>query len=240
MALAVRCRTLTVGLILIAILFWSCTTKRGDPGPITSPTPPLVSTTPPFKTKEPNTYQAIRSVTFSASSGGDSVVTTTSIARDGELRRSEENSGGKLVVYLDLADRSFVLLPQEKIYAEAAGTPLSSQPSETADGPDEIYLHTAPIQSTYENLGTETINGQNSSKYRVVVKNSSDTTVNETETLIWIDDSLGIPVKSVTRSAAGTRTMELSSISLTADRHLFEIPKDYQKVEPRVLRQRIR
>jgi outer membrane lipoprotein-sorting protein len=168
------------------------------------------------------------------------MVTTTSIARDGDLRRSEEKSGNQEVVYLDLGGHNFTLLPQEKIYAEATAVPSSNQPEATADGPDENYVHTAPIESIYENLGTESINGQRCNKYRVVVKHAGDTTVSETETLIWIDEHLEMPVKSVTRSAAGTRTMELSAVTLSADKQLFEIPKDYKKVDAKALLERIR
>jgi len=58
--------------------------------------------------------------------------------------------------------------------------------------------------------------------------------------LIWIDEALGMPVKSETHSAAGTRRMELSSISLSVDKALFAIPKGYQKVALQVLQQRIK
>ena len=144
------------------------------------------------------------------------------------------------MVYLDLAGRTFTLIPQEKIYAETAAPLSSNQSTGIVDGPDKSYVHTAPIESIYESLGTEAINGQSCNKYRVVVKHGADTTVSETETLIWIDEQLGMPVKSVTRSSGGTQTMELSAITLSVDKKLFEIPKDYRKVEPKVLRERIR
>ena len=168
------------------------------------------------------------------------MVTTTSIARDGDLRRYEENSGNQKVVYMDLAGHSFTLLPQQKIYAEMTAQAVSNQPSDVVDEPDENYVHTAPIESIYETLGAESIDGKECNKYRVVVKNGGDSTVTETETLIWIDERLGMPVKSVSRSTGGTRTMELSGVTLSADRQLFEIPKDYQKVDPKILRERIR
>lgn len=127
------------------------------------------------------------------------------------------------------------MVPQEKIYAEITG-PTSS--ASAPEGLEEVYVHTAPIQSVYENLGTEMINGTNAIKYKVTVNSSNNGSVSQTETLIWIDEGLGMPVKSVTRSAAGTRTMELSQISQAVDRALFEIPKGFQKVEMKVLQQR--
>jgi len=49
-----------------------------------------------------------------------------------------------------------------------------------------------------------------------------------------------MPIKSVTRSASGTRNMELSQVKLSIDKSLLEIPKGFQKVEMQVLQQRIR
>jgi hypothetical protein len=156
--------------------------------------------------------------------------------KDGDRRREEDKSSGQSVVYLDLPTGSFVLLPEEKIYAEMVGpaTPTSTE------GFAEGYVHTAPIQSTYENLGTENLNGTTTTKYKVTVNSANNGNVTQSETLIWIDDGLGMPVKSVTRSASGIRNMELSQVKLSVDKSLLEIPKGFQKVEMQVLQQRIR
>jgi hypothetical protein len=159
------------------------------------------------------------------------------ISREGENRREEDSSRNKRVVYLYLPAGSFVLLPDEKIYAESVGP---TAPTLTPEALEEVYVHTAPIQSTYENLGAETVNGTTTTKYKVTVNSAHTGSVSESETLIWIDDALGMPIKSVTRSQAGTRTMELTQITLKVDKNQFEIPKDYQKVDMEVLQQRIR
>jgi len=179
----------------------------------------------------------VRSIIFTSSNSGQSTANTITIARDGDKRREEDGSGNKTVVYLDLPDGNFVLFPDKKIYAEIIG-PGTSVP--TQEGFEEIYVHTAPIQSTYQNLGTETVNGTATTKYKVTVNSGASGGVSESETLIWIDEALGMPVKSETHSEAGTRTMELSRISLSVDKALFDLPKDYQKVEMQVLQQRIR
>lgn len=164
------------------------------------------------------------------------MASSITISRDGNKRREEDSSGNKRIVYLDLPDGNYVMVPDEKIYAAVIGPAAGS----TQDGFEEAYVHTAPIQSTYQNLGTETVNGTATTKYRVTVNGNSNASVIETETLIWIDDALGMPVKSETRSAAGIRTMELSRISLSVDKALFAIPQDYQKVDMKTLQQRIR
>ena len=197
----------------------------------------IVASTPPFKTKEPESYQAVRSITFAPTNEGQSSAAAITIVKDGDRRREEDKSSGKSVVYLNLPTGSFVLLPDEKLYAEMAGPAV---PSSTAEGFEEGYVHTAPIQSTYENLGAETLNGTTTTKYKVTVNSANHGNVSQSETLIWIDDVLGMPVKSVTRSASGTRNMELSQVTLSVDKSLLEIPKGYQKVEMQVLQQRIR
>ena len=232
-----RCRV-KVFLVLLAIAFVVSCSKQNQVNE-QKPASVLVST-PPFKTQEPNSYQAVRSITFASSDGGDQTVTTVAILRDGEMRREEETSPGKRVVYLELSGERFLLLPDDKIYATVDGPSANTQVDAISEAQSGPYLHTAPIQSTYENLGTETINGNPATKYKVVVNNSSAGAVSQSETLIWVDEALGMPVKSITRSAAGTRTMELSQITLNIDRTLFEIPKDYQKVDMPQLRQRIR
>lgn len=232
-----RRRLLTI-LLVTAIYSLSCS-KGAQPSAQTSSSS-VVTATPPFKTKEPETYQALRSITFTPGASGQSTASTITIARDGDKRREEDNSGNKSVVYLDLPDGTFVLLPDEKIYAERVGPSAFVRSQDGQDSFEEVYVHTAPIQSTYQNLGAETVNGTTTTKYKVTVNSATNSGVTESETLIWIDDGLGMPVKSETHSAAGTRTMELSKISLSVDKALFAIPKDYQKVEMQVLQQRIK
>ena len=223
-------------LLVIATTSLSCS-KGGQPSGQPSSPSSVVTSSPPFKTKEPETYQAVRSISFTPAGTGQPITSSITISRDGDKRREEDSSRNKIIVYLDLPDGNYVVVPDEKIYAAVIGPAAAGS---TEDGFEEGYVHTAPIQSTYENLGTETVNGMATTKYRVTVNGSSNASVIETETLIWIDDALGMPVKSETRSATGLRTMELSKISLSVDKALFAIPQDYQKVDMKTLQQRIR
>ena len=55
----------------------------------------------------------------------------------------------------------------------------------------------------------------------------------QSETLIWIDETLGMPVRSETTDGSEGSVkaiMEFNDISLSIDQHLFEIPHDYRKV----------
>ena len=185
---------------------------------------PIVSTTPPFQTREPDRYQATRTLTV-VTPNGETTITKTLIARDGPLRR-EESEG---VVYLELPEGKFVLLPDRQVYA-AVTAEDRFEPEEDETSPDRL-LHTDPITTTYQALGTEVAGGRNANKYRIVVNNSAAENVTQNETLMWIDESLKMPVKSETKSAGGARTtMELTGITIEPDKQLFQIPANYEKI----------
>ena len=151
----------TIPIVLIILsntLFFACASQRSDPAPPQS-SGPVVSNTPPFQTKEPASYHAIRLMTFAPTTGGESVVTSITISKDGERRREEEISAGRRVVYLDVPDGRFLVLPDEKIYAPIVNG-LSKEPQSSAEPIAEISVHTSPSLSTYENLGTEIVNGK--------------------------------------------------------------------------------
>jgi outer membrane lipoprotein-sorting protein len=204
-----------------------------------------VSSTPPFQTKEPERYQAVRSMTFSKA-GSAPVETETLLAKDGDMRRDEyQTEANHRIVYLDLPAGRFILLPEAKLYAdlssEAVGGLDSSdrQDIESESSADRL-LNADPITASYEKIGAEVVNGRNTSKYRVLVNTLTGGTVSNGETLIWIDEALGMPLKSETVTPNGDRTrMELSGIVLDVDKHLFEIPEGYKKVGARAIRERL-
>lgn len=197
----------------------------------------VVSATPPFQTKEPERYRATRTITI-VTAGGKTVVTKTSIAKDGESRRNESDG----VAYLDLPEGRFVLLPDEKVYADLATAPgVPPSDDEELEISPERLLHTETGSTSYQRAGSEVIAGRNASKYRTVVNSSSSGNVSLSETLIWIDDRLSMPIRSESKSADGTRvTMELSDIALDVGKHLFQVPDDYEKIAFSELRKRLR
>jgi outer membrane lipoprotein-sorting protein len=159
------------------------------------------------------------------------------VARDGESRRNESET-----VYLDVPEGKFVLLPGKKLYAD-----LTDQSRISADQ-DEEGLNASPdallqndVGSTsYQKLGSEVIAGRKANKYRIVVNSSATANVSQSETVMWIDEALQMPVRSETKSADGTRvTMELSEIRLEVDKNLFTIPGDYKKLAFSELRKRL-
>ena len=198
-----------------------------------------ISSTPPFETKEPEHYRATRTIT-TAGANGQTLVTKYSIARDGEQRRDESDSTGQRVVYLTLADGTFVLLPDEKLYAVVKNEDLNTGEQDAESSPDRL-LHTELVTPRFQKLGNETIAGRNLQKYRVVVNSSAGENVSVGETLLWFDETLHMPVRTEMSSPNGTRiTTELADVVLDAEPKLFEIPKDYQKIEFNKLRERLK
>lgn len=197
----------------------------------------VVSHTPPFQTKEPERYRAVRTLTTVTADGEK--VTKDELARDGELRRDESELDGRRVVYLYLPEATFILLPQEKVFAEATNVAHGAPRDDSESSPDRL-LHTEPISTTYQSLGAESVNGRSTQKYRVVVNSSPGANVSGNETVIWIDETLQMPIKSETKSTNGARsTMELSQIVLDVEPSLFRVPEGYEKISFTELRKRL-
>jgi hypothetical protein len=207
------------------------------------------SSTPPFATKEPERYQATRVTT--SSEGVETTMSGTAgsrtfIARDGERRREDyESAAGEKVSYLQLPEGIYVLLPAKKLYAElkpdAGGLGNDRVESVPPDfSPDKLLNETRP-ESRYEKLGAENLEGRATTKYRVTVGGKTGAAKElTTESLVWVDESLGMPVKTETTSTSKsgswtTVTMELRDIKEAIDAGIFELPPDYKKVEAREL-----
>jgi outer membrane lipoprotein-sorting protein len=211
------------------LVFASCTSQNNSPATNSAPTEAIVST-PPFQTKEPEHYRATRTI-ITVTADGKTTVAKSSTAKDGEMRRTETEVASRTLVFLNLPEGTFILLPDEKVYANTSSD--EPVPGSAGDGEltPEKLLHDDIGSTSYQKLGAESIAGRNTNKYRVVVNSSNAASVSQVETLIWIDEALGMPIRSETKSPDGTHvTMELSEIELDIDRNLFEIPNNYKRV----------
>jgi outer membrane lipoprotein-sorting protein len=229
-----------VAVCVVLLVVAACSSQNKS---LTSATPSpdtVVSSTPPFQTKEPDRYRAVRTIT-AVNAEGQTLVTKTSVARDGELRRHESTSGSKTIVYLDVPAGKFVLLKDEKLYADVTDqSQISADPNEEGleSSPDAL-LHADAGATSYQKLGNEVIAGRNTNKYRIVVNSSTAPNVSQSETLMWIDEALQMPIRSETKSDGTHVTMETSEIKLEVDKSLFAIPADYKKVTFTELRKRL-
>jgi outer membrane lipoprotein-sorting protein len=189
----------------------------------------FVSATPPFQTREPERYRATRTITNVAADGKTNVI-KLAIAKDGEFRRIESELAPARLIYVIGPQGKFVLLPAEKVYVDQSEGAVPAANEEDESSPERL-LHTEAGTSSYKQLGSEVVSGRKTNKYLVVVNDSNAANVSSSETLIWIDEAVGMPIKSETKSSDGSRsTMELSDLTLEVDRSLFQVPVGYKKV----------
>lgn len=227
-----------VAVSVVLLLTGSCRSQNEPLSTETSSSGLVVASTPPFQTKEPERYSAVRTITV-VNAAGETLVTKTSVARDGEMRRHESEVASRTIVYLDVPEGRFVLLPSERVYADLTEESRISADQDEETSP-ELLLHADSGSTSYQKIGTESVGGRSANKYRIVVNSSATANVSQSETLMWIDEALQMPVRSETKSSDGTRvTMELSEIKLEVDQELFKVPKDYQKLPLSELRKRL-
>jgi hypothetical protein len=213
----------------------------------------VTSSMPPFSTREPKRYKATRVISTIESDATNSAVETqisqVSIARDGEKRREEYGSEIKnTIVYLEIPAGQFMLLPSRKVYAELAPEYVAVRSNEAqsdvdADFSADRLVNEFRTAAHYQRLGSEVLNGLKTAKYRVTVGDVTGGTGNVTETLVWIDEELGMPIRSETSSTGADRsakmTVVLKDIETDVGDQLFELPKDYKKVGASVIRAQI-
>ena len=168
------------------------------------------------------------------------------IARNGALRRTEiVSADGPKTIYLENQSGKFLMLPQEKIYADITNEhPVSvatNEESEQLELAEDHVIRATTTPATYLKLGSEIIDGHNCTKYRVIVNTMDPKVVTNSETSIWIDDALGMPVRSETISSNGSKTrMELTSVKTVVNAEQFSIPNEYHQVNPEILRKQLK
>ncbi|MEP6708230.1 MAG: hypothetical protein ABJC05_11960 [Pyrinomonadaceae bacterium] len=229
----------TVVLLALGGLIYWTQHRQKRPPPAGSSQLAQVFTVPPFATKEPERYQATRiSTSSNMASGSDATQASSSrilIARDGAKRREDYDLGGFSVSYLELPPAHYALLPSQKIYADLNNESGADRETELPPefSPDRL-LNQSLSESRYEVVGSEVVNGRATTRFRVTSTNVGEPNSLKSETLIWVDQSLGLPIRSETTIAEeGSRvkfTTQLQNITENVDSKLFELPVEFRKV----------
>lgn len=187
----------------------------------------------PFSTGEPEVYQAEFVVT------ANNRETKTFVARAGDNRRFDYNAGAKnqLTVVRIGAERSFLILPEKKIYADEPADFAATGATRAGDNFNDFLTAewlNAKADAEFTILGAE--NGL--TKYAVKL-NDSDAA----ETIIFVDEKINLPVRQefYGKEVGGeqknlTYTFEMRNFKTETPNDLFEIPKNYKKVSPENLR----
>lgn len=206
-----------------------------------------------IETREPETYSATLTIRVETSGGERSMTLPTlsaDVARNGADRRiSFKLPNGETLVYLDRADKSYVIAPDRKQYAELTPEAVGFQVPRMMT-PGQIAEHLRK-QKGFELAGEETVDGRTALKYRYagVAKTGSQAGDVKTDTYVFIDKETGLPLKTEIFSEATGQVQgmkqarvlaEMSNIKTDVDPALFETPPPgMTRVEAEKVRQEV-
>jgi hypothetical protein len=204
-----------------------------------------IANLPPFATKEPEKYSAKIVLAFKSAESENFIEQNYYVARDGANRRLDFELGKHQISDLQTIDgKHFIMLPKQKIYAEFA------QSSIITNLPEDIslghLLHTKPIGASYQKIGEEEIGGRKATKYKLDFGTVPEDANMRTETFVWADETLGLPIKTEivgienTAPNGAKSIIELREINNQPDAQIFTVPKDFRKVSFDEIQQIIR
>ncbi|MFN2455680.1 MAG: hypothetical protein ABR577_15830 [Pyrinomonadaceae bacterium] len=202
--------------------------------------------------REPERYRA--TYVLSAETPGNvigSIIPKLSaeVARNGaDHRVAVKLPTGEQIIFLDRADKRYVIQPAKKQYAEltAETTGFDVQRLMT---PGQLVTYLGK-QRGYERAGDEQINGRNAEKYRYASTAKTNTQAGDVknEAFVYVDKETGLPLRSeilteTSNSIQGLKNLkiitELRDIQTDVDAQLFELPQGYTKATPEQVRQQM-
>ncbi|HYE66140.1 MAG TPA: hypothetical protein VD966_11185 [Pyrinomonadaceae bacterium] len=207
-----------------------------------------------IEAREPDTYRATLTLRVATTGEGQQSVATppltAEVAREGTNRRiSFTIPGGEQVIYLDRAEKRYVIVPNRKQYAELTPQSTGFEVPRVMT-PGQIVDELKSLQG-YERVGEETYQGRPAIKYRFAGTAQTGTQAGqvETEAFVYVDRETGLPLHSetVAESQSGNvkgikglkLVTEMSNIQTNVDPSMFEVPQGYSKVPDQQVRQQV-
>lgn len=206
-----------------------------------------------IEAREPDKYQAKLSLKAQTAGSGQNIAIpalTADVARSGDNHRvAFVLPGGEQVIYLDRADKRYIILPKRKQYAELTPQSTGFEVPRMMT-PGEIVNQLKNLQG-YERVGEETSNGRAAIRYRYAGTTKTETQAGDvkTEAFVLIDKETGLPLHSEIDSQAqggnvkgisGLKVItEMTDIKTDADAALFEVPAGMNKVSDQQVRQNV-
>lgn len=206
------------------------------------------SSTAALSFTEPQTYQGVISLTLQTV--GDQQQTASMpplkavVARNGTDRAMEFTlPTNEKVIYIEKAGVQYVVLPSRRQYAELTSEALGFEVRRLMM-PEQIVNQLKAIPGARP-AGEETVNGRVVQKYVYGSAANTGTQAGtvETESYFLIDKETGLPLRSETVSQStsggnvqgvkGVRLLtEMSDLKPTPDANVFNVPTDFQKIDP--------
>jgi hypothetical protein len=205
-----------------------------------------------IEAKEPDKYSATMVATL-ATTGQQQAKGQVEIkvARNGADRRYSITLPvvGELI-FLDKADKRYVVIPARKQYAEltqdVTGVNMDQVRSMT---PGQLVAFVERQQGV-ERVGEETLNNRQAVKYKVAGRAQTQTTAGQVqgESYIYVDKDTGLPLRiegfgqssgNVQGVTGGNVVVETRDLKTDVNPSDFEVPQDYAKLTPEQVRQQV-
>lgn len=201
-------------------------------------------------TKEPDKYSA--TVTVAAASSGQQSVggrTEIKVARNGSDRRYSIDTrlpGVGEIIFLDKADKRYLILPARKQYAELTAEMTGFDVGRSLT-PGQLVAYLEKQQGV-SRVGEETLNGRMTTKYRVAGTAQTGTQAGNVqgESFVYVDKDTGLPLRiegysqttgSVQGVSGGNLVAEMRDLKTEVDPTQFELPQGYSQITQEQLRQ---
>ncbi|HJR06291.1 MAG TPA: hypothetical protein VJ842_03450 [Pyrinomonadaceae bacterium] len=202
-----------------------------------------------IETREPNEYKA--TLVFSATAEGkqQALQLPIEVARSGDNRRYAFNNIPVIgqVIFLDRADKRYLIIPSRKQYAEITPSLIGFDVRSLTPGQMVTVLQQ---QKGVELVGEEQREGRTVVKYRyaATAKTASSAGDVATESFIYVDKETGLPlhadlsgqssgnVQGVSRARL---VADMRDIQTTVDPALFELPEGLTKLTEEQIKQQV-
>ncbi len=202
-----------------------------------------------IETKEPEKYTATMSITAAPSGQQAQTLPDIKIARNGTDRRYSMDTRIPTVgevIFLDKADKRYLILPARKQYLELTSEMTGVEMPRSLT-PGQLVSQLGRQQGV-ERVGEETLNGRQTTKYRYAAKTNTGTQAGQvaTDSFIYIDKETGLPLRiegfgqatgSVQGMNGGKATVEMRNLTTEVNAADFEIPQGYAKLTPEQVQQ---
>ena len=210
-----------------------------------APTTPTAT----IETREPEQYRA--TLVFSASAEGkpQGLQLPVEVARSGDNRRYAFNNVPVIgqVIFLDRADKRYLILPGRKQYAEITPSLVGFDVRSLTPGQVVTYLQN---QRGVERVGEEQRDGRTVTKYRyaATAKTASQAGDVATESFIYVDKDTGLPLHAeLTGQSTGNvqgvsrahLVADMRDIQTTVDPAVFELPTGLTQLSEEQIKQQV-
>ncbi len=203
-----------------------------------------------IESKEPEKYSATMVLTAAtAGQQPQAAKTEVKVARNGSDRRYSIDTKIPTVgeiIFLDKADKRYLILPARKQYAELTAE-LTGFDVGRSMTPGQLVAYVSRQQGV-ERVGDETLNNRPAVKYRLAGKTQTSTTAGEVagETFIYVDKETGLPLRvegfgqstgNVQGVSGGRAVIETRDLKTEVNPSDFELPQGYSQITPEQLKQ---